>query len=241
MTVGYVREEALAIQESRMAPGCDGPPLHRHDHDETCYVLAGELTFEVGGELVAAGERRAVFVPGGVPHTTANRGTVEAHYLTVCTPPPHEEVALGRGIREGSARPVTQVPGRVKVLVRGSDGSDRVAVMDNLIEPGHDGPPLHHHPFDELFYVIEGVLTFRLGEEDVTCRAGEHAFAPGGTPHTFANLSGDEGRMLVVCTPAGFERYFEQVAAAEAGAAPSPEPIEEWPEITVVGPRIGEE
>jgi len=241
VTPGHVREETLAIAESRLPAGCDGPPLHRHDHDETCYVLAGELTFEVGGELVGVGERRAVFVPGGVPHAAANRGAAEARYLTVCTPPPHEEISLGRGIRPGAARRIEDVPGRVKVLVRGSDGSDRVAVMDDLIEPGHDGPPLHHHAFDELFYVIEGVLTFRLGGEDVTCRAGELAFAPGGTPHTFANLSGKEARMLIVCTPAGFERYFERVAADEAGVAPSPEPIDEWPEITVVGPRITEE
>jgi len=116
-----------------------------------------------------------------------------------------------------------------------------VAVMDDAIEVGHVGPPLHHHAFGEAFYVIDGVLTFRLGDEDVTCSRGELAFASGGTPHTFANCSGRDARMLIVCTPAGFERYFERLAEHELGAAPPPDDLEAWPELTVVGPRIGED
>ena len=61
-------------------------------------------------------------------------------------------------------------------------------------------------------------------------------------PHTFANRSDRDGRVLIVCVPAGFERYFDRVAACEAGeGAPPPEDLEAWLEITVVGPRIGEE
>ena len=130
----------------------------------------------------------------------------------------------------------------MKVLVRGGDGSGRVAIMDNVIERGHEGPPLHHHPFDEAFYVIDGVLTFRLDDRDVVCRAGELAFAPGGTPHTFVNRGDRDGRVLIVCVPAGFERYFDRIAASEAEeGAPPPKDLEAWPELTVVGPRIGED
>jgi len=149
-------------------------------------------------------------------------------------------MVVGRGTWDGAARPVDDLPGRVKVLVRGRDGRGRVAIMDNVIERGHEGPPLHHHPFDEAFYVIDGVLTFRLDDHDVTCRAGELAFAPGGTPHTFANCADRDGRLLIVCVPAGFERYFDRVAASEARqATPPPEDLETWTELTVVGPRIG--
>lgn len=142
--------------------------------------VAGALSFDVGGEHLVATEHCCVFVPGGQPHTVANLGQDEVRWLTVCTPPPAGDVVLGRGMRDGPRRLVDGLPGRVKVLVRGSDGSGRVAVMDNVIEVGHEGPPLHHHPFDEAFYVLDGVLTFRLHDRDVTCRAGELAFAPAG-------------------------------------------------------------
>ena len=55
---------------------------------------------------------------------------------------------------------------------------------------GRGQPPLHRHDFDETFYILEGEITFQLGEERLTRRAGELAFAPRGVPHTYANLSG---------------------------------------------------
>ena len=57
------------------------------------------------------------------------------------------------------------------------------------------------------------------------------------TPHTYANLSGKEARVLLLCTPAGFERYFDRLAAEYAGLEP-PEPSGPIPEARVVGPRI---
>jgi hypothetical protein len=40
------------------------------------------------------------------------------------------------------------------------------------------------------------------------------------TPDTYANLSGKEARVLLLCTPAGFERYFDRRAAEYAGLEP---------------------
>ena len=45
--------------------------------------------------------------------------------------------------------------------------------------------------------------------------------------------------MLLVCTPAGFERYFQRMAAREEGVEPPPEALEPWPEVVKVGPQIG--
>jgi mannose-6-phosphate isomerase-like protein (cupin superfamily) len=77
---------ALALVENRAPAGFPGPPLHRHEFDETFYVLEGELTFQVVDELVTAGPGEAVFAPRGVPHTFANRGDAPARYLIACTP-----------------------------------------------------------------------------------------------------------------------------------------------------------
>jgi quercetin dioxygenase-like cupin family protein len=63
-----------------------------------------------------------------------------------------------------------------KVLLRSEDSDGHVAIVELT-----DGrPPLHHHDFDETFYVLEGELTFQLRDEVVTRHAGEVAFARAG-------------------------------------------------------------
>jgi hypothetical protein len=83
-------------------------------------------------------------------------------------------------------------------------------------------------------------LTFQLGDELLVARPGELAFAPGGVPHTLANRGTASVRFLIVCTPAGFEREFARRAAARAGVDPPERATQPLPEVTVVGPRIGE-
>jgi quercetin dioxygenase-like cupin family protein len=105
---------------------------------------------------------------------------------------------------------------------------------------GAKGPPLHTHDFDEAFYVLEGQLTVRVADELVTVGAGQLAFALSDVPHTLANQSSAAARFLIVCTPAGFEREFARRAAAQAGIEPPEWAKQPIPEVTVVGPRIGE-
>ncbi|MBS1877997.1 MAG: cupin domain-containing protein [Actinobacteria bacterium] len=76
----------VAVMENSAPPRWEGPPLHRHDFDEGFYVLTGELTFQLGGELSTAEPGDFVFAPRGAIHTLANRGEDPARYLLVCTP-----------------------------------------------------------------------------------------------------------------------------------------------------------
>ena len=167
-----------------------------------------------------------------MPEAVANPSDVPARYLLIRTP-----AGGGSGLQP---KVITDVPGRVKVLLRGPDSGGALSVMDNVVPAGAKGPPLHHHAFDEAFYILAGEATFRLGDELVTRRAGELVFAPRGAHHAFGNQSGADIRWLLICAPAGFERYFQRMAAEEAGVEPPPEALEPWPEVTVVGPRIGE-
>ena len=128
----------------------------------------------------------------------------------------------------------------MKVLLRSEQSGGEISVIESGSLPGFGGPPLHHHDFDETFYVIEGELTFQLGDELFTRKAGELAFAPRGVPHTYANLSAAPTRHLIVCTPAGFERYFARMAAERRGEEPPEWALQPIPEATTVGPRISE-
>jgi quercetin dioxygenase-like cupin family protein len=128
----------------------------------------------------------------------------------------------------------------IKILVRGEQNDGRVGIVESVMDAGAAGPPLHVHDFDEAFYVVEGELTFQLGEMLMTARAGEIAFAPGSTPHTVANLSARPAKYVLVCTPAGFEREFARRAARRAGTEPPAWAMQPVPEVRYVGPRIGE-
>ena len=107
----------------------------------------------------------------------------------------------------------------------GEQTAGAFALVENTVAAGFGGPPLHHHDFDEGFYVLDGELTFQLGDELAERGPGTLTFAKRGSIHTVANLSGAPARYLLVCTPGGFERRFE-------GG--------EGPEVTFVGPTIRE-
>ncbi len=97
----------------------------------------------------------------------------------------------------------------------------------------HQGPFLHTHDFDEAFYILEGELVFQVGDDLVTARAGELAFAPHNVPHTFTNRSEAPARYLLVITPAGFERYFARMTDDPPEWALQP-----LPDVQRVGPQI---
>jgi quercetin dioxygenase-like cupin family protein len=127
-----------------------------------------------------------------------------------------------------------------KVLLRSEESGGAVSVIESVASRGFAGPPLHLHDFDEAFYVIEGELTFQLEDRVFAAGPGELAFAPRNVPHTFANRSDADARYVLVCTPAGFERYFARMAAEQEGVDPPEWALQDWPKVTRVGPRIGE-
>jgi quercetin dioxygenase-like cupin family protein len=98
----------------------------------------------------------------------------------------------------------------IEVLLRGDDSGGRLALVEMDVPATFAGPPLHvHASWDEGFYVLEGEVTFQVGEDVMTVEPGTFAFAAREVPHTFANLSGRQARILITLTPAGFERYLE--------------------------------
>jgi quercetin dioxygenase-like cupin family protein len=128
----------------------------------------------------------------------------------------------------------------VIVRLRGDESGGQLAVIEFVIAAGDDGPPLHVHPLHgEGFYVLQGEVTFQAQDQMLTGGPGTFAFAAAGVPHTFANRTEREARLLVLCAPAGFETYFEQMAADYArGRWPSsarPDPAD----AIAVGPSIG--
>jgi mannose-6-phosphate isomerase-like protein (cupin superfamily) len=128
-------------------------------------------------------------------------------------------------------------PRTPRVLLRSDDSGGEISVIETAPRPGV-GPRLHRHDFDEAFYVMAGELTFQLVDELITAGPGELVFAPRGVPHTYANLNGVPAHQLIVCTPAGFERYFARMAAEREGVEPPEWALQPIPEVTTLGPPI---
>jgi mannose-6-phosphate isomerase-like protein (cupin superfamily) len=129
---------------------------------------------------------------------------------------------------------------RHAVLLRSEQSDGHVAVIEGAVPAHWDGPPLHRHDHDEGFYVLEGEVTFEVDGKRLTARPGEFAFAPGGSRHALANLSDAPARYVLVCTPGGFERYFDRITAEQTGSALPPESLKPYSHSTVVGPPIGQ-
>jgi quercetin dioxygenase-like cupin family protein len=116
----------------------------------------------------------------------------------------------------------------IHVRVRSEDTDRTFGLIEQVVPAGFPGPPLHVHPeFEETFYVIEGEIAVRVGDEAHEAGPGSVAVVPRGTPHTFANPADQPVRMLVLVTPGGFERYFDALAAAvaERGGYPPAEEL----------------
>jgi hypothetical protein len=77
-----------------------------------------------------------------------------------------------------------------------------------------------------MFYVLEGTLTIRNGDEEIEAGPGTFFCAPPGTVHTFANRSDAPARFLNFNFPGGFENYMRELASAmNSGEPVTPETI----------------
>ncbi len=96
------------------------------------------------------------------------------------------------------------------------------------LAPAGSGPPLHvHHREDEAFWILEGTLTVRCGDQTFTAGPGSYAFLPRDIPHTFVVEGDSPARILSICSPGGLEQYFVASGRpAESLGLPPPSPID---------------
>ena len=95
-----------------------------------------------------------------------------------------------------------------------TDTAGLLGVFEDTLQPWQSGPPLHLHTNqDEAFYVLEGTLVVKLGDEQREVSSGSFVWIPRGTPHAFANASGTPTRLLGLATPGGIEEFFAEQGA----------------------------
>jgi quercetin dioxygenase-like cupin family protein len=125
-------------------------------------------------------------------------------------------VAAGEGLRLRSG------PGRD--LIFKVTGDQTRGLLDYFIVEvaPHGGPPLHiHHEQEEAIHVVKGRFKVRIGEDEFELEDGGFAYLPSGEPHAFLNLSDEPAELIVVYTPGGGHRFYEELGPATRGANPN--------------------
>lgn len=141
----------------------------------------------------------------------------------------------------GAGRTIGVVGDVYRFLATGEDTNGTYALWESLVPPGGGPPPHVHSREEEGFYVLEGEITFTVGDEKIVVTAGTFANMPVGTPHSFKNESDRPARMLISVAPAGLEKMFFEFGvplADGATAAPPPSP-QEIEKLLEVAPKYG--
>src|SRR6266536_5713328 len=98
-----------------------------------------------------------------------------------------------------------------RFLATGDDTNGKYALLEAIVPPGGGPPPHVRSREEEGFFILEGEITFQIGEKRIVATAGTFANMPVGTPHSFKNESGKPARMLISVAPAGLEKMFFEI------------------------------
>jgi len=101
----------------------------------------------------------------------------------------------------------------IRFMIGGEETGGNFALVEHPIGPRALAAPMHTHKReDEYTYVLEGEIGVQIGEEVLVARPGDLVFKPRGVPHAFWNAANEPARALEIISPAGFERYFAELA-----------------------------
>jgi mannose-6-phosphate isomerase-like protein (cupin superfamily) len=111
---------------------------------------------------------------------------------------------------EGRAYPM----GRISAVFKADEAEtdSRYSVSEWWLEPRTQGPGAHSHAEDDLFYVIEGVMSLRVGDEWFPCPRGSFVLVPGGVTHDFENRGDVRAGILNFSSPGPFEPDMAGIA-----------------------------
>ena len=149
--------------------------------------------------------------------------------MTQPTDPVLQPVIVRAG--EGEAR--WWFGGLAEIKVTAADTGGLMTIVE-ITEPPRVEAPLHvHHRDDEGFWILEGDVTFEVGDATIEASAGDYVFGPRDIPHRYT--VGDEGcRMLFIMVPGGLEDVLRATSEPASSRTlppaeeeePSPEQIE---------------
>ena len=143
--------------------------------------------------------------------------------------------------KPGQGRAVAVVGDVYRFLATGEDTNGKYALWEAIVPPGGGPPPHVHSREEEGFYILEGEITFRIGETTLVAGPGMFANVSIGTPHSFKNEGSKPARMLISVAPAGLEKMFFEfgVPLPEGSTTALPPTKDEIEKLLAVAPSYG--
>jgi quercetin dioxygenase-like cupin family protein len=151
-----------------------------------------------------------------------------------------ELVAFGRG-RQSLEQSVWYSGWLLTFLATGEDTKGQFALMEQVARKGNVPPRHIHHREDETFYLVEGEMTFSVGDRTIKATAGTMVFLPRDVAHSFT-IDSEQVRILVMVSPAGAERFFKACSVPAVSMTlppPTETPYSEIQKMMALAPQYG--
>ncbi len=128
-----------------------------------------------------------------------------------------------------------------RFLATGEETDGKYAMWEAIVPPGGGPPPHIHSREEESFYILEGEITFHVGDERIVATAGTFANMPVGSLHSFKNETNKTARMILSVAPAGLEQMFFEVGVPleEGSTEALPPTKQEIEKLLAVAPNYG--
>jgi len=129
--------------------------------------------------------------------------------------------------------------GRFTVKLEDEAADGRYSVVEAVAWHSTE-PPLHiHHREDEAWYILDGQMTFYVGDDAFVAPTGTFVMAPMGVPHTFT-VDVEPTRVLVIAAPSGFEHFAVDLGVPASSDTPPDDLALPAPDVlAVVAERYG--
>jgi quercetin dioxygenase-like cupin family protein len=116
----------------------------------------------------------------------------------------HLEPSKGRVYAMGPVQAIFKADGK--------ETNGAYSISEWWLDPKTKGPGAHSHPDDDVFYVLEGVMSIMIGKKWIDAPKGSFVIAPGGMKHNFENRTSNRAGMLNVSIPGDFEPHMKGIA-----------------------------
>jgi len=100
---------------------------------------------------------------------------------------------------------------RQAIRVDSRDTHGAYAVIESVAEPDCAVPTHRHRNEEEHLLVISGRYRIAIGDQILEAPPGTRATVPRNTPHSWRNIAAEDGQLLAILTPGGFEQIIYAV------------------------------
>ena len=104
----------------------------------------------------------------------------------------------------------------------GKETNDRYTMIELYATKEGEGPWHVHHHEDEAFFIIEGEMTFYIGDKVIKAKAGDYVMGPKDIPHMYTVDSPGHVRLLMIFSPSGFEGFVRATSVPATSLVPPP-------------------